>query len=253
MSSTTRERILSIGTPIAILVVWELLAFVKLLDWRFFPPPSVWAIEFVKLTRSGELLSHISASLVRLAIGFLLGSIPGIVFGLWMGLSRTMRAMIDPLVAATYPIPKIAVFPLLILIFGIGESSKIVVVALSVLYLVLINTYAGVANLDQIYFDVAKNYGANARVMFTKVVFPGALPLIFAGLRLGLGVAFIVVVSAEFVAAKTGLGFMIWQSWEVLLVEKMYVGLIVIAALGLITTYILEGFQRLVIPWKVER
>jgi ABC-type nitrate/sulfonate/bicarbonate transport system permease component len=205
------------------------------------------------LIRSGELWTHLSVSLLRLAAGFVLGTIPGIAVGLLMGLSRYVRAGLDPIVAATYPVPKIAILPLIMLYFGIGEASKIVIIAVAVVYLVLINTMVGVMTIDPIYFDVAKNYNAPWRKLFTRVIIPGALPLIFAGLRLSLGVSLIVIVSAEFIAAKSGIGYLIWSSWETLLIENMFVGIIVITVLGAVSTFVLKELERALIPWRKER
>ena len=162
-------------------------------------------------------------------------------------------AAIDPLVSALYPIPKIAILPLVMLFFGIGDLSKVVLVALSVIFLVLINTTAGVLALDPVYFDVAKNYGAPKRKLFLRVIIPGALPFIFVGLRLGIGVALIVIVAAEFVAARSGVGFLIWTSWEVMRIENMFVGIIAITILGLIFTLLLKELESWALPWRRHR
>jgi ABC-type nitrate/sulfonate/bicarbonate transport system permease component len=253
MSIEARERIIAIASPLALLVLWQLLSWAKVLDARFVPSPLTIFEGAVVLIRSGELWTHLSASLLRLAAGFILGTIPGIAVGLLMGLSRYVRAGLDPIVAATYPVPKIAILPLIMLYFGIGEASKIVIVAIAVVYLVLINTMVGVMTIDPIYFDVAKNYNAPWRKLFTRVIIPGALPLIFAGLRLSLGVSLIVIVSAEFIAAKSGIGYLIWSSWETLLIENMFVGIIVITVLGVVSTFLLKELERALIPWRKER
>ena len=133
-----------------------------------------------------------------------------------------MRIFIDPLIAALFPIPKIALMPLLLLAFGFGDASKIALVAIAVFFPVIVNTYVGAANIEKIYWDVARNYGASQTVMFTRIVFFGALPTIFAGLRIALAVSFIVLVAAEFVATKSGLGYLIWNSWELLEVTTMF-------------------------------
>ena len=164
-----------------------------------------------------------------------------------------MRAAIDPLVAALFPIPKISLLPLIMLYLGIGEASKIALVALGVVFLVLINAMAGVLAIDPIHFDVAKNYGAPRYKLWTCVVIPGALPMIFVGMRLGIGVAFIVIVAAEFVAARSGIGYLIWTSWETLRIENMFVGIIAITVLGVLTTLLLREIERLAMPWRRER
>ena len=167
-----------------------------------------------------------------------------------MGLSPIVRAAINPMVAATYPIPKIAILPLIMLIFGLGEMSKYVVVAIGVFYLVLINTMAGVMNIEKIYLDVGNNFGASRKDMYFTIALPGSLPLIFAGLRLGWGVALLLIVAAEFVGAKSGIGYLIWQSWQTFSVEAMYVGLIVISVLGYVSSLVLDELERILIPWK---
>jgi ABC-type nitrate/sulfonate/bicarbonate transport system permease component len=253
MSVDAKERVIAIGSPVALLVLWQVLSWLNLLDARFIPSPLTIFEGAVVLIRTGELWTHLSVSLLRLAGGFVLGSVPGIALGLVMGLSRYVRAALDPLVAATYPVPKIALLPLIMLYFGIGEASKIVIIAIAVVYLVLINTMVGVMTIDPVYFDVAKSYNAPWWKLFTRVIIPGALPLIFAGLRLSLGVSLIVIVSAEFVAAKAGIGYLIWSSWETLVIENMFVGIIVITVLGVLTTFVLKELERVLIPWRRER
>jgi ABC-type nitrate/sulfonate/bicarbonate transport system permease component len=117
---------------------------------------------------------------------------------------------------------------------------------------VIVNTYVGAANIDKIYWDVARNYGASQTVMFTRIVFFGALPMIFAGLRIALAVSFIVLVAAEFVATKAGIGYLIWNSWELLQVDVMFVGIVTIGILGLISSALFQEIERKVIPWKGE-
>jgi len=141
--------------------------------------------------------------------------------------------------------------PLFLLAFGFGDASKIAVVAVAVLFPVIINTYSGASNIEKIYWDVAKNYGASESVMFRRIVFFGALPMIFAGLRIGLAVSFIVLVASEFVATKAGIGYLIWNSWELLQVDIMFVGILTVGILGLIATVCLQEIERKVIPWKV--
>ena len=170
-----------------------------------------------------------------------------------MAMYRPVRIFFDPLIAMLFPIPKVALTPLLLLTFGVGDASKIALVAIATFFPVIINTYAGAANIEKIYWDVAKNFGASEMVMFTRIVFFGALPMIFAGLRIALAVSFIVVVAAEFVASKTGIGYLIWNSWELLQVDIMFVGIATIGILGLITSALFQEIERKVIPWKDAR
>lgn len=249
-NQTTLERTVSVLSPIMLLAIWQAGAAVKIIDTRFFPAPTSIFQVLLQMLASGELMTHLGISLERIAIGFLIGAIPGVIIGIAMGLFSPIRAAIQPLVDATFPIPKIAILPLFIMIFGIGEESKYAIIAVAVIYLVLINTVAGVKNIDRIYLDVGKNYHASRAMMFTDVALPGALPLIVAGLKLGMGVALLIIVSAEFVGAKSGIGYLIWTSWQVFQVEKMYVGLAVIAVIGFATAILLNYVERWIIPWK---
>ena len=256
LNSATLERALSLISPLLLLALWELCARLKIIDVRFFPAPSsIFAVGWQMLQPSqqfpaGELWTHLGISLSRIAVGFLIGAVPGIIIGLAMGLFSPIRAVIQPLIDGTFPIPKIAILPLFIMIFGIGEESKYAIIATAVIYLVLINTVAGVRNIDRIYLDVGKNFHASRLMMFTDIALPGALPLIVAGIKLGMGVALLIIVSAEFVGAKSGIGYLIWTSWQVFQVEKMYVGLVVIAVIGFVSAILLNWLERILVPWK---
>jgi ABC-type nitrate/sulfonate/bicarbonate transport system permease component len=252
LSGKWRERLLYLISPIGLLVVWEILLRAGIGDRRFIPAPSDIEFQFERLIKSGELAWHVTVTLYRVFVGFLVGSVPAVAIGLLMAMFKPVRIAVDPLIAALFPIPKIALMPLLLLAFGFGDASKIALVAIAVFFPVVVNTYTGAANIEKIYWDVAKNYGASQTVMFTRIVFFGALPMIFAGLRIALAVSFIVLVASEFVASKTGIGYLIWNSWELLQVDTMFVGIVTIGILGLITSALFQEVERKVIPWKAE-
>ncbi len=250
MSPKAKERWLYLISPIGLLLLWQLLLMAGIGDRRFIPTPSDIAYRFWEMLMSGELEQNAAATLYRVFAGFFLGSIPGVAVGLLMAMFRPIRIFVDPLIAALFPIPKIALMPLLLLVFGFGDASKIAVVAIAVFFPVIINTYSGASNIEKIYWDVAKNYGASQWIMFRRIIFFGALPMIFAGLRIALAVSFIVLVASEFVATKVGIGYLIWNSWELLQVDVMFVGIVTVGVLGLIATVILQEIERKVIPWK---
>jgi NitT/TauT family transport system permease protein len=125
-----------------------------------------------------------------------------------------------------------------------------VIIAIAVVYLVLINTEAGVRSIDPIYLDVGRNYGASRRMFFTDIALPGALPMIMAGLKLGMGVALIVIVSAEFIGARNGIGYLVWNSWNTFQVDRMYAALMVIALLGFASALGLAALERFLVPWR---
>ena len=252
MSTKARERLLYLISPIGLIIIWQVLLMVGIGDRRFVPAPSDIAQRFVKLAGSGELEWHVAVTLYRVVLGYIIGAVPAVAVGLLMAMFRPVRIFVDPLIAALFPIPKIALMPLLLLAFGFGDASKIALVAIAVFFPVVVNTYVGAANIETIYWDVAKNYGASQTVMFTRIVFFGALPTIFAGLRIALAVSFIVLVASEFVATKSGIGYLIWNSWELLQVDVMFVGIVTIGILGLITSVLFQEIERKAIPWKTE-
>jgi NitT/TauT family transport system permease protein len=176
--------------------------------------------------------------------------VPAIVIGLAIGLYRPVRAAFDPLISATYPIPKSSLLPLILLIFGLGESSKIAMVAIGVFYPVVINTAAGVRQIAPIFLDVGRNFGASRFNMFRTVALPGALPLIMTGIKLGAGMGLVLIAIAEMVGAKQGLGYMIWNAWELFDVQTMYVGLFVIAIIGFVMNTGFDALERAIVPWR---
>lgn len=272
----TRDRLLSIGFPLLLLALWEMVVRLRWLDARFFPAPSTVAVALWILVAKGALLGkfwllprligagdwsgvqtvlkegHVWVSLFRIFSGFILGATPGIILGVLMGMNRTIRTSLDPVISAFYVLPKIAILPLVMLFFGIGEISKVVIVGIASFFLVLINTTAGVRDIEPIFFEAGRNYGANRWQIFWHVTIPAALPIIFTGLRLSLGTSLIVIIAAEFVAAKYGLGYLIWFSWQTLLTEDMFAGLVVIMLLGALFTSGLQRIERWLMPWQRE-
>lgn len=249
----SRDRVLSIASPIALFVLWESLAQAHLIDVRFFPAPTSIAGTFSTLIGNGTLLANTLTTLERLAIGIVVGGVPALLIGLAMGLYRPIYAIVDPLISATYPIPKSAILPLILLVFGLGEASKIAMVAIGMFYPVVINTAAGVRQIDRMYFDVGHNFGARGWAVFRTIAFPGALPVIMTGVKLGAGLGLILIAIAEMVGAQSGLGFMIWNAWQILQVNTMYAGLITIAVIGFVLTVLLNELERLLIPARTRR
>lgn len=276
------ERILAFGFPLLLLIAWEWLVRGGVLNARWFPPPTRIAAALVDLTvtydqfNETSLLgrpwliptrflaegwpgvqalfeeSHLFATLSRVFLGFLIGALPGVLIGMIMGVNRTVRLMLDTTMSAAYVLPKIAIFPIMMLLFAdpFGEGPKVAVVAISAFFLVAINTMVGVRDIDPVLVQAGRNYGAKGWQLFYHVIIPGALPVIFAGLRLALGTALIVIVAIEFVRARKGVGFMTYYYWEILSTEKMYAGLVVVMLLGVLLTYGLQWVERRVMPWE---
>ncbi len=236
-----------------VLTGWELASRVGLLSPLFFPPPTKILKTLFQMIANGKLLPHLSATLSRLMIGFLIGALSGLVLGLGMGWSPRLRTVVDPIIAALHPIPKIAIFPLIMIIFGIGEASKVVAIAIAAFFPMLINCMAGVQQLNPVYFEVTENYGASAWKTFSRVIFPGSLPSIFTGIRLAINMAMVIAIAVELLAAKEGLGVIIWFSWQTLRIEELYASLIVIGLLGFGINLALQSVSRRLAPWHIDQ
>ena len=250
LNRRSRERIISFLSPVALLLLWEVLARVGILDTRFFPAPSQILSTLLTMMKSGELQDDTLISMTRLAVGFLVGGIPALIIGVIMGLNSTLRAMIDPLIAATYPIPKSSILPLALLVLGLGEASKIFMVAIGVFYPIAMNAMAGVREINKVYLDVGHNFKASRWDVFRTIALPGAMPMIMTGVKLGVGMGLVLIAIAEMVGAKSGLGYLIWNAWETFAVDQMYVGLFVIALIGFALTLILNELEKVLVPWK---
>lgn len=236
-------------TFIAILVAWELGSYYGIISTIFFPPPSkIWA-GFIKLSLNGDLFSAMTTTLLRFLIGLISGALLGATLGLAMGWYSGLNAFFSPYIAALYPIPKIAIFPLLMVVFGIGEGSKFVAIFLGAFFPMLISTLSGVQQINKIYFDVGKNYGIDGKKVFSHILIPGSLPSIMAGLRLAANVGFIVTISVEIISARNGLGVLLWFSWQTLRVSELYAVLVMIAITGIVLSYAIDQMTERLIPW----
>jgi 1,4-dihydroxy-2-naphthoate octaprenyltransferase len=249
-----KNRLLYFISPLMLLLVWELLVATGVLDRRFFPPPSEVLQRLVELIEDGTLITATVITLRRMAVGFLLAAIPGVLIGLVMGMSRTTRIVLSPLIAALYPVPKIALVPMVVILLGIGEASKYAIVVISVFFLVVINTMAGVLNVEERYFDIARNNGANRWELVWTVALPAALPSILTGINLGLGFALTVIVGTELLLPQGGIGALIWQSYQIYDIATIFAGLIVVALLGWGFNTAMVELERQMLPWRaVER
>lgn len=248
--AAARGLMLALIVPVLLLLIWEYASRQGLLNPLFFPPPSDVAGTWWRLLRRGGLDADIRTSLARLGAGFILGAVPGVALGMAMGLWRPVRSAVLPTVNALYPVPRIAILPLVLVVFGIGESGKLFMVAFSVFFLMLIQTMAGVRAIEPVLLDVARSARASRWQQYRSVAFPGALPAIFTGVRLALGFALIVIVGTEFLAAREGVGARIWLAYQVLDVETMYAGLLTTALIGWSLNVLVDGVERVALPWR---
>jgi NitT/TauT family transport system permease protein len=237
----------SIGS---LLLIWEAIARLGWVPPLFLPAPSAVVGELAEMIGDGTLWAAVSTSLLRILWGFLLGAALGVAVGLAVGVSRLVEVLVDPLLALLYPIPKIAMLPLIILWLGIGEASKVGIIAIGVFFPACINTIAGVKEVDRLLVRAAVSLGARPHQVLTKVILIGALPFIFSGLRLGAGMALLLVVSAEMIAATQGLGFLILHAGELMMTTRLMAGIVVLSFLGIVSTSLLKALEQKIAPWK---
>jgi ABC-type nitrate/sulfonate/bicarbonate transport system permease component len=245
-----RNPYVSWVSVVVLLGLWEMLGLSGLVSPLFLPRFSAVVVSGCQMVISGEIFSHLFASLWRIGWGFFLGAGAGIVMGVLVGYFQPADDAARPLVAATYPIPKIAVLPLLILWLGIGEPSKVAVIMLGVFFPVVINVRAGVRNVDPLLIKAALSLGSGPLGIIRKVILPMSLPMIFAGLKLGVGIALLLVVTAEMIAADKGIGFLILSSADLMQTTRLLFGIMVLSGMGVFFAWVLDRLERLLIPWR---
>ena len=233
-----------------LLLAWEAVSRSPWVSALYLPPPSAIVAAGLDMAVSGDLWTNLMASMGRIAAGYALGSIAGVLVGLALGFSAIAEAAGNSILYSLYPVPKIALLPLIILWLGIGETSKITIITLGVFFPVAINTYAGVKNVDPLFIKVAVSFKADRLSVLRKVVLPGALPMIFAGLKLAAGTSLLLLVAAEMIAAKEGVGALILHYGDLMLTTKLMVGVVVLSLLGVLFNQVIQWIERRIIPWK---
>jgi ABC-type nitrate/sulfonate/bicarbonate transport system permease component len=231
-----------------ILVVWQLAGLRGLPEYVLSPVQIVGSV--VEAMGSAELYEHIGASLKRSLPGFALGSLLGAALGLAAGVARWFDRMLSPAVFLTYPVPKIVMLPIFMIWFGIGDLSKVLIIALACFYPVFINAYYGVRQTRSILVWSALNMGASESTIFRRVVLPSALPMIMASLRVSLALSFIVMFAAEMINARSGLGHLIRVAENSLRFDLMYVSLVTIAILGYAGDRLVRYGQSRLLAWQ---
>jgi NitT/TauT family transport system permease protein len=232
------------------LALWEFFAWLLLENELLIPPPSSVARTFWQLTVTGELNKHLTATLIEFAYGFTIACIVGVALGYFMGMYKRFDEIMDPWIATLYSIPIIAVVPLIIIWFGIGMTSKVIVVFKITAVAIILNTAAGIKNLDPVWLELAKSLRLSGWETTYKIRVPGALPYIITGMRLGVGRALLGVVVAELMAANVGLGYLLRDSSETWDSPKLFVTVFLLAAMGLVSFNLIKRFERRMAPWR---
>lgn len=241
---------MSFAVPVALLASWEIASRLAVVSPRYFPAPTTIAWVLADRFVEGDLGAQSLVTLARLACAFALAAVPGVLLGLLMGIARPVRAAIEPYIAFIFPVPKIALLPFLLIILGVGEPAFVLTGATSAFFQIVISTLGGVQTLDPRLLEVGRNYGAHGARLFWKVILPAALPSIFTGLRLGLGLALVSLVAVEFIAAKSGLGHLVYRHWQMLSTPEMYAAFVLVGALGLALTRGLRALQARILTWQ---
>jgi NitT/TauT family transport system permease protein len=243
-----------------LIIIGFVLAWQLFVDLRDIPPiylPSPWAIALAiyGMIADGSLFLHLGVTLLRILVGFLLAAASGIAVGLIMGMSRLAWRIVDPWIAALYPLPKISLIPLLIIWLGTGETYKILISAITAFFPIVMSTYAGVCQVDHGLIKAAEDLGANRRQVQLNVVIPAAVPTIFAGLQLGMGMTIILVIAAEMIggSSRLGMGYVLINAGQILETEKVFAALIVLALMGAAIMKLQEWAARRLTPWSSGR
>ncbi|ENF6040087.1 taurine ABC transporter permease TauC [Citrobacter amalonaticus] len=253
----SRQITLSLATLTLILAVWWTVAALQLISPLFLPPPDQVMQKLITIAgpqgfMDATLWQHLAASLTRIVLALLAAVAFGIPVGIAMGLSPTLRGILDPIIELYRPVPPLAYLPLMVIWFGIGETSKILLIYLAIFARVAMSALAGVKSAQQVRIRAARSLGASRAQVLWLVILPGALPEILTGLRIGLGVGWSTLVAAELIAATRGLGFMVQSAGEFLATDVVLAGIAVIAIIAFILELGLRALQRRLTPWHGE-
>src|SRR5919204_1486680 len=230
-------------------LVWEIAGRSGQWPLILAPISDIWT-RFLQLAVSGELQRHILVSLNEFFVGFAVAAVSGILLGIAIASSETVKDFLDPWVSAVYATPTVALAPLFIFVFGIDAPSKMAVVFLLAVFPIVINTATGIRSTEQIYIEAARSFSASRNQIFTKVLIPSALPFIVAGLRLGIGRGLVGGVVGEFIGAHAGLGFLIFRSSQGFEIDAMWAGVFLLAGTGVLAVFALQKFERRLAPWR---
>lgn len=243
-------------SPVVLVLLWEAGVRSGLIPERILAAPSDVLLTMGSMIETGELTSNLGVSLLRAAAGLAIGLIAGVALGLTAGLTKTGEAAIDPLMQIKRTIPSLALIPLFIVWFGIGEAPKVILIAFATVFPVYLNTFAGVRSVDKKLVEAARSLGLKGPSLIAHVILPGALPSFFTGLRYAIGISVLMLVAAEQINAQAGLGYLINQARDFMRTDIIVVCLIVYALLGLLGDAFVRALERRTLAWRpsfVER
>lgn len=245
-----RSSLRKMAGLVVVLGVWQALAGTGVINAFLLPSPGRLTVAGYQLVADGSLFRHALASLERVLIGFLLAASCGIVLGIVLGWSRVASDFIRPVIECLRPIPPIAWTPIAILWFGVGNAPSYFLVFIGAVFPVFVNTFVAVHNIDRTQINAALCLGAGPGLLIRDVLVPASLPIIFPGLRVALGIGWMCVVTAELIAAQSGLGYMIQQNRVLLQTPNVVVGMVTIGVIGFGMSWIMTAIEKRVIPWS---
>jgi sulfonate transport system permease protein len=245
-----RDKLLPYLVPVAIIALWQLGCSVGWISSRIMPSPADVASAFWTTTISGQLPEDVLVSAARAFAGLLVGGSIGFLLGIANGVSKLSEQLTDTTLQMLRTIPHLAMIPLVILWFGIGEESKLFLTSLGVLFPVYLNTYHGVRNVDRDLIEMGKVYGMSGWTLFRKVIFPGALPSIFVGLRYALGIMWLTLIVSESIAASSGIGHMANNAREFMMTDVVVLALVIYAVLGKLADVVARALERQTLKWN---
>ncbi|WP_042268609.1 aliphatic sulfonate ABC transporter permease SsuC [Paraburkholderia heleia] len=245
----SRRRLAPWLVPLAVLAIWELAARSGALSTRVLPEPLAVVRAAWSLIESGEMGADVRVSTWRALSGFAIGGGVGLVLGLATGLFKPVETALDSTVQMVRNIPALAMIPLVILWFGIGEEAKVFLVALGVFFPVYVNTFHGIRSVDAHLVEMARSYGLKGFALYREVILPGALPSILVGVRFALGLMWVTLIVAETISAQSGIGYMTMNAREFLQTDVVVVGILLYAALGKLADWLAKLLERVALRW----
>ena len=244
------DGLIGVLLPVSILIVWEAVARLGMVKAVFLPAPSLIFNTFINLIRTDSFLGDIWYSVQTVIRGFAWGLLLGLPFGTAAGMSKTFEKLFGPLLNAIRQVPPLAFLPLIVLWFGIGDVGKMVVIAKAVFFPVFLNTLQGIRAVNREYVEVAQVYEFSRYQMIRRVIFPGALPSIFVGVRFGAGLAWVMIVAAEMLSGRKGVGYILTRGQDLLQTDEVFVVIFVIGLIGFFIDKILRDTEGRLIKWK---
>jgi NitT/TauT family transport system permease protein len=233
-----------------VIALWQLAASTALVNPLFLPAPTAIARAIYQLAISGALWQHLSYSIMRIGVGWALGTAAGILVGFAIGLSMMARSVGITFISALFPIPKIALLPLLILWLGIGEEPKIATIALGVFFSTAISVYSGVDNVPRNLIRMAQSFNVPFATIVRRVIWPGALPSILAGFRITASIALLLVVSAEMIGAQYGIGAFVLQAGNLMQTDQLLAGVVILSLFGLAVGKLINWLETRLLHWR---